>query len=129
MAALKIADRRGESMKFLEDWRRRNGLPADSKALPPVDSVPTWMRGYIFHKAEGVNNNKELMIAHNTHRANPLAISKDGQVLYGGGNHNYRQHILNDPAGNPISIELDGQIVPYNDKNLELLQQTVKPWK
>tara|TARA_R100000152_G_C6640393_1_gene85163 strand:- start:53 stop:442 length:390 start_codon:yes stop_codon:yes gene_type:complete len=129
MATLKIADRRSDSIKFLENWRKRNGLPSNSKALPPVESVPTWMRGYIFPKAEGMKNNKDLMIAHNTHRANPLAITQDGQVLYGGGNHNYRQHILPDPAGNPVSIELNGKIVPYNKKNLEALQKTVKPWQ
>ena len=62
MATLKIADRKSDAAKFLENWKRQNGIPSDSKALPPVESVPPWMRGYIFPKAKKPSKN-ELLIS------------------------------------------------------------------
>ena len=101
------------------------------KGWPPVggykyDLTPTGDKQFKLLKNQ---NKKQLLIAHNTHRSNPLTISKDNQVLYGGGNHDYREHILYDPAGNPVSIEINNEVVPYNPKNLKKLENTVKPWK
>tara|TARA_R100001230_G_C5618667_1_gene128600 strand:- start:117 stop:743 length:627 start_codon:yes stop_codon:yes gene_type:complete len=36
-----------ETKKFVLNWRKEHGIPADSKALPPKDSVPQWMRLYL----------------------------------------------------------------------------------
>tara|TARA_R100000458_G_C8109878_1_gene133074 strand:+ start:393 stop:581 length:189 start_codon:yes stop_codon:yes gene_type:complete len=58
MATLKIADRKSEAAKFVENWRKQNGLPSNSKVLPPVDSVPVWMRGYIFPQAKSNKSSK-----------------------------------------------------------------------
>ena len=35
-----------------KNWKKENGIPSDSKALPPVDSVPTWARPHLFPRAE-----------------------------------------------------------------------------
>ena len=40
----------------------QNGLPADSNALPPVDSTPPWARPYLFPRAEATPN-ESMMIA------------------------------------------------------------------
>ena len=36
-----------ETKKFVLNWRKEQGIPADSNALPPRDSVPQWMRLYL----------------------------------------------------------------------------------
>ena len=37
---------------WYKNWKKENGLPSDSNALPPVDSVPTWARPHLFPRAE-----------------------------------------------------------------------------
>ena len=53
--------KRGDMAKeWYEGWKKQNGLPADSNALPPVDSTPTWARPYLFPKAEATPNKKGI---------------------------------------------------------------------
>ena len=55
--------KRGDMAKeWYEGWKKQNGLPADSNALPPVDSTPTWARPYLFPRAEATPN-EGMMIA------------------------------------------------------------------
>ena len=37
---------------WYKNWKKQNGIPGDSNALPPVDSVPTWARPHLFPRAE-----------------------------------------------------------------------------
>ncbi len=55
--------KRGDMAKeWYEGWKKQNGLPADSNALPPVDSTPPWARPYLFPRAEATPN-EGMMIA------------------------------------------------------------------
>ena len=55
--------KRGDMAKeWYEGWKKQNGLPADSNALPPVDSTPPWARPYLFPRAEATPN-KGMLIA------------------------------------------------------------------
>ena len=59
---LAMSNRGDMAKEWYEGWKKQNGLPADSNALPPVDSTPTWARPYLFPRAEATPN-EGMMIA------------------------------------------------------------------
>ena len=43
---------------WYKNWKKENGIPNDSNALPPVDSVPTWARPHLFPRAQAKDGMK-----------------------------------------------------------------------
>ena len=56
MVSLAMSKRGDMAKKWYEGWKKENGLPADSNALPPVDSTPPWARPYLYPRAEASPN-------------------------------------------------------------------------
>ena len=83
---------------WYKNWKKENGLPSDSNALPPVDSVPTWARPYLFPKAEAAPN-KDMTIAQGfvKHVGEPISLRDATKAL----------HIIKTTSdGNPLKEEL-----------------------
>ena len=75
---------------WYKNWKKQNGIPGDSNALPPVDSVPTWARPHLFPRAE--------------------ATPRDGMKIAGGGGGGYT-------TTNGGIVGLDGSVY-YNDNGV-----------
>ena len=56
------ANRSQQAKDWYEGWKKDNGLPKDSNALPPVDATPTWARPYLFPRADA-SPQSDLQIA------------------------------------------------------------------
>lgn len=53
---LTVSNRRDMAESWYKSWKRDNGIPEDSKALPPIDATPTWARPYLFPRAKASPN-------------------------------------------------------------------------
>ena len=73
MVSLAMSKRGDMAKKWYEGWKKENGLPADSNALPPVDSTPPWARPYLFPRAES-SPNEGMKIAGAPYSLNPPRI-------------------------------------------------------
>ena len=90
--------KRGDMAKeWYDSWKKQNGLPADSNALPPVDSTPPWARPYLFPRAEA-SPNEGMMIADRTYTADDVLMPLESgaflnreDVIYG--------HVLQNEGG------------------------------
>jgi len=97
-AGEEIAGRKEDANSWLRNWRFERGIPVDSGVMPPVDEVPTFLRPYLFPKAEA-SPKDSMKIAHEGDHKPDFQLP-DGRDYYQYPNH--KEEIPVDPSGNPI---------------------------
>jgi hypothetical protein len=97
---------------WYKNWKKENGIPSDSKALPPIDSVPTWARPHLFPRAEARDGMKIASLADG--RPDPSMmnyVTEKGFFLDGRGNA-YQQRGNKFGAPTEYNPDIHGLPVP-----------------
>ena len=97
---------------WYKNWKKQNGIPGDSNALPPVDSVPTWARPHLFPRAEARDGMKIASLADG--RPDPSMmnyVTEKGFFLDGRGNA-YQQRGNKFGAPTEYNPDIHGLPVP-----------------
>ena len=101
---------------WYKNWKKENGIPSDSKALPPVDSVPTWARPHLFPRAEATPRDGMKIASLADGRPDPSMmnyVTEKGFFLDGRGNA-YQQRGNKFGAPTEYNPDIHGLPVPLS---------------
>ena len=95
-----IAGRQEDANSWLRNWRYERGIPVDSGVMPSKDEVPTFLRPWLFPRADASPKNS-MKIAHGNHK--PTTTIDGVPRFWDAGSHDPNEHDAPvDPSGNPI---------------------------